>query len=75
MGYFLASTTQGFVAQPGGSAGNLPSTVLSDIASAIHRGEIDWPVEVYAMEDIARAHDDMEHNRVAAKQVVLTRAE
>ena len=59
----------------GGSAGNLPSTVLSDIASAIHRGEIDWPVEVYAMEDIARAHDDMEHNRVAAKQVVLTRTD
>ncbi|MCO4747168.1 MAG: zinc-binding dehydrogenase [Proteobacteria bacterium] len=58
----------------GGGAGNLPSHVLSDIASAIHRGEIDWPVQVYAMEDIARAHDDMEHNRVTAKQVVLTRS-
>ncbi len=57
----------------GGGAGNLPGEVLADVASAIHRGEIDWPVEVYAMEDIARAHDDMEHDRVAAKQVVLTR--
>lgn len=49
------------------------SEVLSDIAAAIHGGAIDWPVEVYAMEDIAQAHDDMEHDRVAAKQVVLTR--
>lgn len=49
------------------------SEVLSDIADAIHRGEITWPVEVYAMEDIAQAHDDMEHDRWAAKQVVLTR--
>ncbi|MCA9561513.1 MAG: zinc-binding dehydrogenase [Myxococcales bacterium] len=57
----------------GGGASNLPSDVLADIAAAIHRGEVDWPVEVYAMEDIARAHDDMEHDRVAAKQVVLTR--
>lgn len=57
----------------GGGARNLPSDVLADIAAAIHRGEFDWPVEVYAMEDIARAHDDMEHNRLAAKQVVLTR--
>lgn len=57
----------------GGGAGNLPSEVLSDVASAIHSGELAWPVEVYEMEDIARAHNDMEHNRVAAKQVVLTR--
>jgi NADPH:quinone reductase-like Zn-dependent oxidoreductase len=57
----------------GGGAGNLPSEVLSDIAAAIHRGELDWPVEVYQMEDIARAHEDMEHDRVAAKQVVVTR--
>jgi len=57
----------------GGGASDLPSAVLSEIASAIHRGELTWPVEVYAMEDIARAHDDMEHDRVVAKQVVLTR--
>jgi NADPH:quinone reductase-like Zn-dependent oxidoreductase len=58
-----------------GGAGDLASNVLTDIASAIHRGEIEMPVEVYAMSDIARAHDDMEHDRVMAKQVVLTRGE
>lgn len=57
----------------GGDASDLPSDVLSDVADAIHRGEMDWPVKVYAMDDIAQAHDDMEHNRVAARQVVLTR--
>lgn len=57
----------------GGGADNLPAAVLEDVASALHRGELDWPVEVYRMEDIARAHDDMEHDRVAAKQVVRTR--
>jgi NADPH2:quinone reductase len=58
----------------GAGASYLSSEVLTDVAGAIHRGELDWPVEVYAMDDIARAHDDMEHNRVTAKQVVLTRA-
>ncbi len=58
----------------GGDASDLPSEVLADIAAATHRGEIEWPIEVYAMDDIARAHEDMEHNRVTAKQVVLTRA-
>ena len=56
----------------GGGAGNLPSDVLSDVASAIHSGDLDWPVKVYQLERIAQAHDDLEHNRVAAKQVVLT---
>ncbi len=57
----------------GGGASNLPSEVLSEIALAIHRGEIAWPAKVYGMEDISRAHDDMEHNRVTGKQVMLTR--
>ena len=57
----------------GGDADNLPGEVLSEIADSIARGEIDWPVEVYSMDDIVRAHDDMENNRVAAKQVVITR--
>lgn len=57
----------------GGGASDLPGDVLEDIANAIARGEIDWPVEVYAMDEIVRAHDDMEQNRVIAKQVVLTR--
>jgi NADPH2:quinone reductase len=57
----------------GGGAGNLPSEVLADVAAAIHRGEFPWPVEIYAMADIVRAHEDMEEDRVVAKQVVLTR--
>jgi len=57
----------------GGGASDLPREVLSDVASDIHRGQIEWPVEVYDMSEIARAHDDMEHNRVTSKQVVLTR--
>lgn len=56
----------------GGAASDLPSRVLGEIADAIHDGELDWPVEIYAMDDIVRAHDDMEQNRVAAKQVVVT---
>ncbi len=57
----------------GGGAHDLPGNVLAELADAIHRGEVDWPVKVYTMDEIALAHDDMEHNRVAAKQVVLTR--
>lgn len=57
----------------GGGASDLPTQVLAEIAAAIHQGRLDWPVEVYAMEEIARAHEDMEHDRVTAKQVVLTR--
>jgi NADPH:quinone reductase-like Zn-dependent oxidoreductase len=56
----------------GGDASDLPAAVLSEIAQALHQGEVDWPIEVYEMDDIARAHDDMEHNRVAARQVVRT---
>jgi len=56
-----------------GGASDLPGQVLADIANAIQRGELDWPVEVYNLDEIVRAHEDMEHNRVAAKQVVLTR--
>ncbi|MDH4334476.1 MAG: zinc-binding dehydrogenase [Chloroflexota bacterium] len=59
----------------GGGASDLPRNVLTDIASAMHRGEIEMPIEVYTMSDIVRAHDDMEHDRVTAKQVVLTRGD
>ena len=57
----------------GGDADNLPSDLISAIANSIEQGEIDWPVEVYSMDDIVKAHDDMENNRIAAKQVVITR--
>lgn len=56
----------------GGGASNLPSTVLSDVANAIHRGEVSLPIVTYEMEQIQVAHDDMEHNKVVGKQVVLT---
>lgn len=59
----------------GGESHDLPSEVLADVADAIDRGELSWPIQVYAMDDIAQAHDDMEHNRVSAKQVVLTGVE
>lgn len=58
----------------GGAATDLPASVLEDVANAIDGGELSWPTTAYAMDDIARAHDDMEHNRVAGKQVVLTRS-
>lgn len=58
----------------GGGASDLPSAVLSEVAGAIHEGELDWPVEVYPMNEIVRAHEDMEYNRVTAKQVVLVDA-
>ncbi len=58
----------------GGDAHNLPATVIEDVAGAIHAGDVHFPTKVYALEDIARAHDDMEHSRVAAKQVVVTRS-
>lgn len=56
----------------GGDAHDLPSAVLEEVADAVRVGALSWPVEVYRMDDIVRAHEDMEHNRVAAKQVVLT---
>lgn len=55
----------------GGESHDLPGAVLEEVAAAVEAGELDWPVEVYPMDDIVKAHDDMEHNRVAAKQVVL----
>lgn len=57
----------------GGAASDLPSEVLADVADAIHKGELRWPVKVYALEEIALAHEDMERDRVTAKQVVLPR--
>lgn len=56
----------------GGDASDLPSSVLAEVARAVRDGELDWPVEVYELEDVAQAHADMEHNRVAARQVVRT---
>ena len=57
----------------GGDAHDLPSAVLEQVAQAIHAGDVQFPTKIYSLDQIAKAHDDMEHNRVAAKQVVLTR--
>jgi NADPH:quinone reductase len=56
----------------GGDASDLPGSVLSEAAEAVRAGALDLPVKTYTMDQIAQAHDDMEHNRVAARQVVLT---
>ncbi len=56
-----------------GEAADLPAEVLSEVANALHRGEVHLPVTVRAMDEIVAAHNDMEHNRVLGKQVVVTR--
>lgn len=56
----------------GGEANDLPSDILSSVADAMHRGELSLPIVTYEMNQIEQAHDDMEHNKVVGKQVVLT---
>ncbi len=56
----------------GGGAADLPPAVLSEIADAMHAGELELPIVQYALDGIVQAHDDMEHNRVVGKQVVVT---
>nr|WP_197058535.1 zinc-binding dehydrogenase [Modestobacter caceresii] len=56
-----------------GEAADLPAEVLSEVANALRRGEAHLPVTVRGMDEIVAAHDDMEHNRVLGKQVVVTR--
>ena len=54
-----------------GDASDLDVGVLEDVAGAMHRGEVDWPVVQYGFDEIVRAHEDMEHSRVVGKQVVV----
>ena len=56
-----------------GGAADLPAAVLTEVADAIACGELSLPIEVYPLDEIVRAHEDMEHDRVAAKQVVVCR--
>jgi NADPH:quinone reductase len=57
----------------GGDASDLPRAVLQDFLDAVGAGEATVPIaKTYAMDEIATAHDDMEHNRVAGKLVVST---
>jgi NADPH:quinone reductase-like Zn-dependent oxidoreductase len=56
-----------------GDASDLPQAVLQDFLDAVASGEANVPIaKIYTMDEIAAAHDDMEHDRVAGKLVVST---
>jgi NADPH:quinone reductase-like Zn-dependent oxidoreductase len=56
-----------------GDASDLQQAVLQDFLDAAAAGEATVPIaKTYTMEQIAAAHDDMEHDRVAGKLVVST---
>ena len=56
-----------------GDASDLPQPVLQAFLDAIAVGEAAVPIaKIYNIDEIATAHDDMEHNRVAGKLVVST---
>jgi NADPH:quinone reductase len=47
--------------------------VLKDFLDAVAAGDVTVPIaKTYTMDEIATAHDDMEHDRVAGKLVVST---
>ena len=56
-----------------GDASDLPQPVLQEFLDAIAAGEASVPIaRIYTMDEIAIAHDDMEHDRVSGKLVVST---
>jgi len=56
-----------------GDASDLPHAVLQSFLDAVASGEATVPIaRTYTMAEIATAHDDMEHDRVAGKLVVST---
>ena len=56
-----------------GEASDLPQAVLQQFLDAATAGEATVPIaRTYTIDEIAAAHDDMEHNRVAGKLVVTT---
>ncbi|HEV8461054.1 MAG TPA: zinc-binding dehydrogenase [Gaiellaceae bacterium] len=56
-----------------GDASDVPQAVLQDFLDAVAAGEALMPIaKTYTMDEIATAHDDMEHDRVAGKLVVVT---
>jgi NADPH:quinone reductase-like Zn-dependent oxidoreductase len=56
-----------------GDASDLPQPVLQQFLDAVAAGEATVPIaRIYALDEVATAHDDMEHNRVAGKLVVAT---
>lgn len=57
----------------GGDASDLPAAVLQDLLDGLADGTFGLAgPTVYAFDDIRRAHDDMEHDRVVGKIVVTT---
>ena len=56
-----------------GDTADLPQPALQEFLDAVAAGEAAVPIaRIYTMDDIATAHDDMEHDRVAGKLVVTT---
>ncbi|MFD0204923.1 MULTISPECIES: zinc-binding dehydrogenase [Saccharothrix] len=56
----------------GGEASDLPADVLQRFLDQVAGGEVTLgPTTVYRLEDIRRAHDDLEHGRRVGKLVVL----
>jgi NADPH:quinone reductase-like Zn-dependent oxidoreductase len=56
-----------------GEASDLPPAVLQESLDAVAAGEATVPIaKTYTMDEIATAHDDMEHDRVAGRLAVST---
>ncbi len=56
----------------GGEAADLPADVLQGYLDAVAEGRLSVPIDrTYALDEIAQAHDDMEHGRATGKLVVL----
>jgi NADPH:quinone reductase-like Zn-dependent oxidoreductase len=56
----------------GGESGDLPQSVLQNYLDKIAAGSVSLaPARVYSLDEIRTAHDDMEHNRVVGKLVVV----
>ena len=53
-----------------GEASDLPQAVLQEFLDAVAAGEATVPIaKTYTIDEIATAHDDMEHDRVVARTV------
>jgi NADPH:quinone reductase-like Zn-dependent oxidoreductase len=56
----------------GGESTDLPAEVLQGYLDKIAAGALKFaPARIYTLDEIRQAHDDMEHDRVAGKLVVL----
>jgi len=56
----------------GGDAADLPTDVLQGYLDAVAAGRLTVPIDrIYALDEIAQAHADMEHGRATGKLVVL----